>query len=317
MIKKNIVPISILLIILIFFLYPQLVFTGGLKGVQLWYMKILPFLLPLFILSNILLQYDFLFYLIEGQNSVFKKFFSSSFAFIPLLVSIIAGYPSGAVVTDIMFKNRKICKEEAYYLILFTNNCSYQFISSVVAFTMLGNNSLAKYIALPNYFSAIIFGLFYMKNKFPSYDIKSNFNKSIPFSKIFQTSISKSLKSILTIGVIVMVFSIFSELLNYMLSTINFNFLNSSFYSVTTSFIIGMLEITNGCNLISSAEISISLKLLIINFLLSFSGLSIILQTISVTPNLSINIFSYIKSRLCLGILSATICLICLLLFPL
>lgn len=317
--KKNFVPILILLIIIVFFIYPTKVYQGAVNGILLWYNKILPFLLPMFILSNILLEYNFIYKILDNCSKLLKKFYFSNLTFIPFFISIVSGYPSGALSINSMVKNKKINCNTANYLIAFTNNCSYQFISSVVVFSMLQNIALLKYIALPHYFGALLLGLLLNKKTLTDIYIKKNHNeKKSNFPKIFSNSVSKSIKSILTIGSVIIIFSIVSEFFNYiLLFKLNLSYQGNITYEVFSSLIVGMLEITNGCNQICMSNIPISIKLITINFLLSFSGLSIIFQTITVTTDFKFKLTNYIAYRLLLGVISSFICFICLLLFPL
>lgn len=60
---------------------------------------------------------------------------------------------------------------------------------------------------------------------------------------------------------------------------------------------------TNGCSLISKLDIDSIYKIIIISFLLGFSGLSIISQTFSVTYKTNISAKKYIKRKLIQGII--------------
>ncbi len=319
MFKKNYIPILILIIITAFFICPQTVYNGAINGITLWYSKILPFLFPMFILSNILLQYNFLYSVLENSSILTKKLSLSNLTFIPFFISIVAGYPSGALAVNLMSKNNKVSTTEANYLTTFTNNCSYQFISSVIVFSMLNDFSLLKYIALPHYFGALLLGILSKKEDFRDYKHSKGIvsNNTLTFDKIFSNSIYKSIKSILTVGGVIIIFSIFSEFINFLiLSRINPLFLNSKTHEIISSLIVGIFEITNGCNMICTSSVPVQIKLLIINFLISFSGFCIIFQTIAVTNDFNFDLGKYIKYRFLLGLISIIICLFCLILFP-
>ncbi|MPN59459.1 hypothetical protein SDC9_207180 [bioreactor metagenome] len=64
---------------------------------------------------------------------------------------------------------------------------------------------------------------------------------------------------------------------------------------------------TNGSNLLSSLEFSNMYKLIIISFLITFSGLSIISQTYSITYKYDFSLIKYIKRKLIQGIISSLI----------
>ena len=309
MIKKNLAPIFALILIIIFFIQPNIVRAGAINGIILWYSKILPFLFPMFILSNILLQYNFLYDILEKISVVSKKVLGSAFAIIPFIISIISGYPSGALVTDLIVKSNRITESEGNYLLAFTNLCSFQFISAVVVLSMLKDISLLIYIIIPHYVGAIVLSKFLKKDfSYIRLSKKESFIKHISFNEAFNNAISKSILSILTIAGIIVIFSIISEYFMSIVSISN----GSSVLNIFVSLIIGMLELTNGCNIICSSLLPIEVKLILLNFLISFAGCSIVFQTITVTSKLDINILEYLKVKFVHGIISSLILIIML-----
>lgn len=309
MIKKNLAPIFALILIIIFFIQPNIVRAGAINGITLWYNKILPFLFPMFILSNLLLQYSFLYDILEKISFISKKILGSSFAIIPFIISIISGYPSGALATDLIVKNNRISVTEGSYLLTFTNLCSFQFISAVVVLSMLKDMNLLLYLVLPHYLGAVVLCSF-IKKDFRSIKIskKENLIKHITFNEAFSNAISKSILSILTIAGVIIIFSILSEYIMSIVFTGN----GSELMEIFLGLIVGMLELTNGCNIICSSLLPIEVKLILLNFLISFAGCSIIFQTITVSSNVDINILEYIKVKFVHGIISALILIIML-----
>ncbi|MBP1925486.1 sporulation integral membrane protein YlbJ [Sedimentibacter acidaminivorans] len=311
MLKRNFIPISILLIIFAFILNPSIVSEGAFRGLAIWINNIVPYLFPMFILSNILLQYNFMYSLLERLSFFSKRILKSKFALIPYFISFISGYPSGAMIVNIMANNKKISVPEANYILTFTNNCSFQFIAAVVSYSMLGNFNLWVYIAIPHYLGAIILSfLFKHKENNLSKNIRFQ-NKSAHFNEVFSSSVYKAIISILTVGGVIVIFSVFSQYVTtILLENRIFTSLNTNIKNIIFSLIVGSLEITNGCSIIASSLLPLEIKLIIINFLISFSGMSIIFQTIAVTDDLNFNILDYIKSKFLLGIVSALICVL-------
>lgn len=312
MLRRNIIPISVLVVIAAFFMQPELVYTGASKGIILWYNNILPFLLPMFILSNILLQYNFLYTLLERISFVSRGLVKSSYGIIPYIISIISGYPSGAVSLDLMVKSNKMTKAEANYLIPFTNICSFAFISSVVVFSMLKDTSLLIYIALPHYIGAIILCRF-IPVSFKEISKSSGEKiKYTSFNQAFSSAIYKSITSILTIAGVIILFSILSEYLIKLVSLWKTDLLNGQTITIINSLIIGVLEVTNGCSMITNSSLPVEVQLVLLNFIISFSGLSVTFQTISVINNYKINFMQYMRYKLLFGLISAVLCIVLL-----
>ncbi len=312
MLKRNLIPISILLIIFAFILNPRVVSEGAFRGLTIWINNIVPFLFPMFILSNILLQYNFMYSLLERLSFFSKRILKSKFALIPYFISFISGYPSGAMIVNIMANNKKISSSEADYILIFTNNCSFQFIAAVVSYSMLGNFNLWIYIAIPHYLGAIILSFLYKHKEKNNLSKNTRFqNMNTHFNEVFSSSVYKAIISILTVGGVIVIFSVFSQYVTtILLDNEIFTSLNTNIKDIIFSLIVGSLEITNGCSMIASSMLPLEIKLIIINFLISFSGISIIFQTIAVTNELDFNILNYIKAKFLLGIISALICVL-------
>lgn len=314
MFKRNFIPILILFLICFFITKPEIVSQGAFNGLKIWGNNIVPFLFPMSILSNILLQYNLLYNLFGRMSSISNKIFKNKFAMIPFFISFISGYPSGAMAVNIMANNRRINEKEANYLIVFVNNCSFQFIAGAVSFSMLGNFNMYKYIAIPHFIGAIILSFLLVNREFNfTMNIQPK-QKSIHFNEAFSTAIYKSVTGILSVGGVIIIFSVFSKFFSESLASLNSLLsLNSNLRDIINSLLVGSLEITNGCSIISSSQLlPIEIKLTIINFLISFSGMSVIFQTMAVINDFEFDIVNYIFCKFIHGIISAIIC-ICML----
>lgn len=124
MLKRNFIPVSIMMIIFLFVMKPDLVSEGVFNGLKIWVNNMIPYLLPMAILSNILLQYNFLYRLSEKLSFISNIIFQSRYAFIPYFISFVVGYPSGAMTVNTMASYKRIDSREANALVIFTNNCS-------------------------------------------------------------------------------------------------------------------------------------------------------------------------------------------------
>lgn len=311
MFKRNFIPILILFLICFFITKPEIVSQGAFNGLKIWGNNIVPFLFPMSILSNILLQYNFLYSLFGRMSSISNKIFKNKYAMIPFFISFISGYPSGAMAVNIMANNRRINENEANYMVVFANNCSFQFIAGAVSFSMLGNFSLYKYIAIPHFIGAIILSFLLVKNQSNlSMNIQPK-QKYVSFNEAFSTAIYKSVTGILSVGGVIVIFSVFSNFFNESLASLNsFLSLNSNISDIIYSLLVGSLEITNGCSIIASSPlIPMEIKLTIINFLISFSGMSVIFQAMAVINDFEFDIRNYIFYKFIHGIISALICI--------
>jgi len=310
MLKRNFIPVFIMLIICLFVLKPDIVSEGVFNGLKIWVNNMIPYLLPMSILSNILLQYNFLYRLSDKLSFLSDKVFNSKYAFIPYFISFVVGYPSGAMTVNTMASFKRINSSEANALIVFTNNCSFQFMAGAVSFSMLGDLNISKYIAFPHLLSAMFIGILIKKGAISSSYTKDKNQKFISFYDAFNSSIYKSITSILSIGGVIVIFSVFSNFFdNLLISVSKYLSLSIQLSDMIHSVLVGILEISNGCSLAASSSLPLDVKLIIINFLISFSGISVIFQTIAVTNDFDFNIGNYVFCKAIQGILSVIICI--------
>jgi sporulation integral membrane protein YlbJ len=289
---------------------PGIVSEGVFNGLKIWVNNMIPYLLPMSILSNILLQYNFLYRLSEKLSFLSNKIFNSNYAFIPYFISFVVGYPSGAMTINTMASYKRTNSSEANALIVFTNNCSFQFMAGAVSFSMLGDLSLAKYIAVPHLLSALLIGMLVKKDNASSTFTKQKNQKYISFYDAFNSSIYKSITSILSIGGVIVIFSVFSNFFdNLLISVSKYLSLSTQLSDIIHSVLVGILELSNGCSVAASSALPLDVKLIIINFLISFSGISVIFQTVAVTNDFDFNIRNYIFYKSIQGILSVIICI--------
>jgi sporulation integral membrane protein YlbJ len=289
---------------------PNLVSQGVFNGLKIWVNNMIPYLLPMSILSNILLQYNFLYRLSEKLSYLSDKVFRSKYAFIPCFISFIVGYPSGAMTVNTMASYKRIDSREANALVVFTSNCSFQFMAGAVSFSMLGDLNLSKYIVLPHLLSAASLGMLLKMDPVFSGFVRDKNQKYISFYDAFNSSIYKSITSILSIGGVIVIFSVFSIFFdNLLLSVSKYLSLNMSLSDIIHSLLVGILEISNGCSLVASSALPLNVKLILINFLISFSGISVLFQTTAVSNDYNFNIGSYVLHKFTQGLLAVLICI--------
>ena len=124
----------------------------------------------------------------------------------------------------------------------------------------------------------------FKRNKF------SNYNRSIPktnikisnLGTILSTSINNAISTILLIGGFIVLFSIIISIINNLNIISYIDILLSNFHINTkysSAIFTGLIELTNGINLVSSInEKKLSIQIIITSFLLGCAGLSIFLQ---------------------------------------
>ena len=293
------------------------------NGLVLWANSIVPSLFPFFVATELLSHTNFTYYLGKILNKFMKPIFNvrgeGSFAFI---MGIISGYPIGAKIAA-NFRQNGICsKEECERLLSFTNNSGPLFIIGTVGIAMFGNSTIGVLLLITHLLASITVGFLF---RFWKYNIKSqvSVNNSYMNSKdnitlsnlggIIGNSITSSVNTILLIGGFVVLFSVVisilqtSQLLDVFADCLNpiFNLLHIP-EKFSSGFVSGILELTNGLNIVCSIpEKQLSINIIIVSFLLGLGGISILLQVWSTIAKTDLSIKPYILGKLLHAFISA------------
>ena len=335
-IKRNILALIFLVFAGSLLLFSSSNLPAIKKGLSLWANSVVPSLFPFFVATELLMNTNFVNILGRFLNKLMKPLFNirgeGSFGFI---MGLISGYPVGAKIACDFRENNICSKEECERLLSFTNNSGPLFIVGTVGISMFGNSTIGILLLVTHILACITVGIIFRFWKFnsSSHDYVS-FNKSdykkyknVTFSNLGEVlgkSITNSISTVLMIGGFVVIFSSIISILKtsgildslvYLLNPIfNFWHIDSSFiYGIIT----GLLEITNGINIISNIHIkAISINVIITAFLLGFGGLSVLLQVLSITSKTDLSIKPYIYGKILHGFLASFYTFIFINIFP-
>ncbi len=290
-------------------------------GLLLWYNKLIPSLLPFIIASNILIGIGGIAFFGTLLENVFQKLFNiSNKGIFPCIMGLISGCPLGAKITADLRAKQELSHNDTVKIMSICNNSSPLFILGTVAANMFNSPSLGVYIMLIIYaavFSTgLIFSFYEKRNKttsstgnifFNAYNsqIKNRKENFKSFGTILGDSVNNSMEIIVKIGGFVILFSVLSSLiqitpifpiLEYFLSPIlkifNINF------DLFKGFILGIIEITNGIDIISTCSAPLKHQLIASTCLISWCGLSIHAQIMSMINHSDIDFKLYIISKL-------------------
>lgn len=304
------------LLIIQIILSPKLCIDGAINGAILFFYKVFPSLFSFLIVSNIIINCNGIYI----YAKLFGKVLCSplrlprncSFA---LVISILCGYPLGAKYACDLYENNEIDNNTFTRLLNIASNSSPLFILGSVGISMFKSTIIGYILLLSNLLSCFIMGFILPgKNNYktPNY-IKSSSSSNSNIGNILKKSIENSIRTCLSIGGFVTMFSVINSILehNLLFGLITDKF--SNIFNISTDIIrgtlLGIIEMTNGCNLVSTSDGNIYLKILIVSFLFTFSGFSIISQVYSFTYKFKISMGKYIFRKTIHGIICAILSL--------
>lgn len=273
--KNFILIISILLCIFFMVIKAEISMLSFLEGIRIWAIKVLPSLLPFFLLTKLLSYTNFVTNTGKLLTPITNKLYGvggvSGYIYI---MSIISGYPVGAKLTSDFYKSKIINSRQAITITSFTSTSGPLFVLGSVAIGMFHNSLLGIIILVSHYLSAIINGFLYRKKS----TVMISAQTTKESDNFLQDSMLNSITSILVVGgFIALFYMILSIALECSLFTPLTNFLElfNIDKNISISIISGLVEVTTGCIFLSKLNLPIIVIAVILSFLISFGGFSI------------------------------------------
>ena len=295
--------IIILLIILYeLFDHSNIINNTIINSSKIWFYNIIPSLFPIYIIIDLLINYDILSYLnfiLKPISKLFKININSSIIFI---LSLLSGFPSNSKYINTYLDNNSISLIDANKLLMFTHFSNPLFIINSIGKNFLHNKIIGLIILFSHYITNIFIGLInrnYLSNININYYYK---NKKNSFMTTLTNSIYNTIKILFLLYGIITVFMIIINIIN----------VNLNLNPLIKSIISGLLEITTGIYYSSNLNINIIYKSCLITFFLSFGGLSIHMQVFGILNKYKLNYFNYFKTRIIHAIISSSIVFIIL-----
>lgn len=300
-----------MLFIVLILIFPDIASSGAKDAVEMWLNIVIPCLMPYCAASTMLVKCGVLQRLSKPLNKMTKKItgFSGCFSYV-FITSLLSGYPNGARLCGELYSSGSITHEEASRMINATSLCGPSFIICAVSSGMLNNISLYKYIIIGHYISSIIIALINGKTgPFTALSVKDeNKEQTSTAWDIIASSVEIAAFAMLKILGFMVVLCVLGSLFANILS----GFLISG--SARCALFYGIIEMTNGCR--QAALLDIPVALVLISFIVSFGGFSVICQTVSAAKEYNLKTSGLIPSKIVQGIISASLTYLCIKVFP-
>jgi sporulation integral membrane protein YlbJ len=275
----------------------------------IWKNNIFPSLFPFFVLSEILVNYGF----IELVGELFKPIMNSFFkvkgvgAFV-FFMSLVSGFPSNSKYVRELYLDGIINEYEGTKLLTFTHFSNPLFILGTISILFLNNKEIGFLILICHYLGNIIVGFL-----FRNYYVSEKEDSSISFKKAIismhkkRISNNKSFGSIMSsslingINTLLLVFGVVTFFL--IITTIIDNNINLPRYY--QSILNGIFEMTQGLKYVSLLDIPLKIKGTLSVFFISFGGICVHMQILSILSDTKIKYFPFLVARVIHGCISS------------
>lgn len=296
---------SILLLSLL--INPNNCINSALIGLRLFLYKVFPTMFPFVMLTSIIINYDGIYI----YSKLFGKFLCKLLRLpyncsIVIIISALCGYPIGGKYTSDLYSKDEIDMQTAERLLSIASTCSPLFIVGTIGSSMLNSQLYGYMLLVTSYLSSIIISFILPITKTSSNIVKVHHSLSTKnLGECLKNSLENSLSSCALVGGFIIIFSV---ILGQIQTTIFFRVLNRN--QIFTSIFLGIIEMTNGCNLVHLSKLDLPIKLMLFSFLTSFGGLCVMSQTYAFTYKYKFNMLTYFLRKFIQGIISSTLIII-------
>lgn len=291
---SNIMMICLLLTLVIFMITSSnKIIESVTFSISIWKDNLFPTLFPFFIVSSLLMHYGFVDIIGNFLSYPMQKLFHlpGCCGFV-LASSLFSGFPSGAKYTVDLVKTKKITKKQAETLLTFTHYSNPLFILGMIGTILLNNKKIAYLILISHIISGLLVGIIFSKKETQTIkktsiikEIKAS-NKT--FGEVLTTTIFDSLNTMFLLLGVVTIFLILTTFINEITNLPNY----------LQVIISGILEMTQGVKLASTTELPLILKTILITGIISFGGLSVHTQVISIISSEKIKYKPFLLARI-------------------
>ena len=316
----SILTLMIFIIIFIIILNPKVFNSGTVSGLKLFFFNVLPGLFPFMLLTKLLTEIGLVFKLCKKLDKFsYKVFGTPGVSIYALLMSILSGYPIGAKIIADLYSKNQITENQAKKMSVFCTTSGPIFIIGTIGVTMFNNYKFGLILYASHILSSIFLGIIYhilTKNK------THNTNKIVIIQKQLTTAnqtniiskcINETINSLFVIGAYITIFYLIGELFEILnifkifnkllIKPFNFFGFNSN---QSSGFIYGLLEVTRGSKILSIFPQKSSL--ILASGIVSFSGISIIMQSMTFLKEAKIKAHNFVFSKCVHCVLSMFLC---------
>ena len=270
------VTLLFIAIVAVFISAPSKYMQSFFDGLTVWAYNVLPALFPFAVLSTLTFK-------IAGKSkrSFTKALFGISCDRI-FLMSMLCGYPIGAKAIS----DSNADTDAATRACSFCSTAGPIFIIATVGAKLLQSTVATVIIIVAHLFSALLNGLIYRKKQYA--ELLDGNDKFSP--KDFGNTLTNSVLSVLTVGGLIALFYMLTDMLKWLLpQAISGN--------IAFSYAVGLLEMTNGIFAVCK-QADIATATVLTSSLLALGGVCVFLQCYAFLGNKNVKAVDVIKMKL-------------------
>ncbi|MEC0232082.1 sporulation integral membrane protein YlbJ [Paenibacillus alba] len=330
---------AVIAIILCLFAFPHDGLQAALRGVSIWWDVLFPALFPFFVISEILLGFGIVHFFGTLLDPMMRPVFRiPGIGGFVMAMGFASGYPIGAKLTSQLWEQQLVNREEGERLVAFTTSSDPIFLIGAVSIGFFHDASLAIILATAHYGGSLLIGFmmrFHGRKSVPTpqkstsggwiwkrafetmHTARIHDGRSI--GTLLSQSILHSLNLMFVVGGLVVFFSVVLEVLTsaqvmnvlYVLISSILQFIGLP-HELSQAVINGLFEVTLGAKAAGNAPdaLALSSKVAIGAFILSWGGMSVHAQIVSLLSHTNLRYLPFLIARLTHALFSAAIVLV-------
>ena len=287
--------------------FPRTALESARNGLLLWYRSVVPVLFPFMLLGSLALRTGLLYpltaFLYRPLHLLFGCSQAGCFA---VLSGFLCGFPIGAKITSDLAGQKLISDSEETFLLGFCNNLSPAFLLSYLASEQLKSASLGPVFLGTVLGASFLYGFltsFSFRNKPQPKAPKTDTSKLCFSFSLLDHCIMDAIQNTVRLGGYLVLFSILDGGTAFL-------------FPVSHPIVLlarSTIEVTSGLHQLAISTLPRPVKFISVSACAAFGGLSALAQTIGLSHMNRKKTFAYIKSRVCITLLSILLCTIILL----
>ena len=292
--KNKIMALAAIVFCLIMVAFPEITATAAKEAVSLWLNSVVPMLFPFFVGANFL-----------KHTGIVKRLSPRIY---PFAMGALSGYPMGACMAGEYYRKGIIDRQQLQHILSYSMITGPAFLIGTVGYEFLGSHRLGMILAAGHYIGAYVNGMFFGKAYAAARQMppgkRGEERKQSGAESGFGALTDAILESFRSIGIIlayIILFMIAADLLQFS------GALRFAPTAEAAAVLKGMFEMTVGCSSLSACQCSQTVKTVLAAFIVTFGGLSVTGQSVSMLRNCGVKFGELFVMKLSHGILSAII----------
>ena len=316
--------------------FPAPSLEAALRGVSIWWDVLFPALLPFFVIAELMLGFGVVHFFGTLLDPMMRPLFRvPGIGGFVMAMGFASGYPVGARMTSQLWEQQLVNREEGERLVAFTTSSDPIFLIGAVSVGFFHDVGLAVILAAAHYGSCMLIGLFMRfhggKRMTPvsSSDSegmlimralramhRARLSDGRSFGEMLRDAVQNSLRMIFVVGGLVVFFCVVLEVLTLsgvmggLYTAVNLVLQRAHFPPELSQAVVnGLFEVTLGVRTSAEAGAHLSMmsKAAIGAFILSWAGLSVHAQVMSLLSRTDLRYAPFFAARLFHGLLAAAL----------